>query len=46
MDEFQLQDEGGGANDLPGVDVFQYCHEVSPGAALHGVKSLWGQQLE
>ena len=41
VDEFELQDEGGGANDLPGLDVLQYCHVVGSRAALHGVKSLW-----
>ena len=46
VNELQLQDEGGGADDLPCVDVFQYCHVVSSGAALHGIKPLWGQQLE
>ena len=46
VNELQLQDEGGGADDLPCVDVFQYCHVVSSGAALHGIKPLCGQQLE
>ena len=43
MDELKLNDEGGGANNLPGVNVFEHSHVVCAGAALHGIKSLWGK---